>query len=303
MRWHVGFLLLIPLLIAAEPTLSQKPVPSLAFNAHLVDGSVLRVTLLDEALEFNTAHGPLRLLFRDVRRIELSLRVPDEVAKRLQAAIADLGHADFARREVASSILMAEGERALPALREAEKSHDAETARRAGQLLKQLKETIPATRLVGRPHDVLFTTDSKLAGKLATQTLRVRTLSFGEQTLAITDIRSLRAADLANVEQKALADPGNLSSFAGEPGKVYAFRVTGRVAGSTVWGTDMYTVDSPLALTAVHAGLLKPGETGVVQVSLLGPQPAFAGSARNGVTTLDYGPFNAYRIISADEEP
>ncbi len=59
-----------------------------------------------------------------------------------------------------------------------------------------------------------------------------------------------------------------------------------------VWGTDTYTLDSSLALTAVHAGVLKTGQTGVVRVKILGPQAGFQGSTRNGVTSMPYGFYN-----------
>jgi hypothetical protein len=62
----------------------------------------------------------------------------------------------------------------------------------------------------------------------------------------------------------------------------------------------MYTLDTRLATAAVHTGVLKPGETGNVRVQILGPQPAFMGSARNGVTSSDYGAYpGAYRILSS----
>ena len=82
-------------------------------------------------------------------------------------------------------------------------------------------------------------------------------------------------------------------------GQTLTFRVTGHV-GSTLWGTDMYTLDSGLATAAVHAGVLKVGETGNVRVQILGPQGAFLGSTRHGLTSSDYGGYpGAYRILSS----
>jgi hypothetical protein len=65
-----------------------------------------------------------------------------------------------------------------------------------------------------------------------------------------------------------------------------------------LWGTDVYTLDSNLALAAVHAGALKPGQAGTVKVKILGPQPAFQGSVRNGITSSPYGPYNGgFKVI------
>jgi hypothetical protein len=51
----------------------------------------------------------------------------------------------------------------------------------------------------------------------------------------------------------------------------------------------MYTTDSRLAMAAVHAGILKDGETGVVKVKIVAGQASYAGSAKNGVTSSAYG--------------
>src|SRR5262249_204268 len=72
-------------------------------------------------------------------------------------------------------------------------------------------------------------------------------------------------------------------------GQTYHFRVTGAVNVGTVWGTGVYTSDSPLATVAVHAGLLKVGQTGVIKVTIVPAQAAYMGSTQNGVPTNGYG--------------
>ena len=81
-------------------------------------------------------------------------------------------------------------------------------------------------------------------------------------------------------------------------GEVYVLdRVTGESEGSSVWGTDVYTGDSPLAVAAVHAGAVKAGETAVVRVTVTRPLTHYQGSVRNGVTSHDYGGYGtAYRV-------
>jgi hypothetical protein len=80
------------------------------------------------------------------------------------------------------------------------------------------------------------------------------------------------------------SDPGTVEGLRGQNGKVYLFEVTGTTRGS-VWGTGVYTDDSTLAAAAVHAGVLKDGQTGVVKVTILPGLKAYQGSKRNGVTT------------------
>lgn len=113
-----------------------------------------------------------------------------------------------------------------------------------------------------------------------------------------------RQNQLSNDEIKALLDQGFLASDApariqdlcDTPGTTYYFRVTGASDGS-IWGTDVYTADSSLALAAVHAGALKPGETAIVRVTVMRPLSQYQGSVRNGVTSHDYGRYGtAYGV-------
>jgi LCCL domain len=94
----------------------------------------------------------------------------------------------------------------------------------------------------------------------------------------------------------ALADPGTLQNFRGQIGKEFLIQVTGSTNG-VVWGTDIYTDDSSLATAAVHAGVLKDGEKGVVKVTILAGQQQYTDSTRNGVTTSSYAEWGgSYKI-------
>jgi hypothetical protein len=109
---------------------------------------------------------------------------------------------------------------------------------------------------------------------------------------------------LTQEEIKALLDQGLLAADApariqdlcDTPGVTYYFRVTGASDGG-LWGTDVYTGDSVLAVAAVHAGVVKVGESAVVRVTVMPPLTHYQGSVRNGVTSHDFGRFGAaYRI-------
>ncbi len=85
-------------------------------------------------------------------------------------------------------------------------------------------------------------------------------------------------------------DPGNMVNYRATVGTTYSIKITGTDQGS-VWGgyNGIYTDDSRLGKAAVHAGLLKVGQEGVVKVTILAGQPAYTGSTRNGVTTTSFG--------------
>jgi hypothetical protein len=63
-----------------------------------------------------------------------------------------------------------------------------------------------------------------------------------------------------------------------------------QIASVEVWGTDVYSSDSPICIAAIHAGVLQAGRPGLVTILVASGADTFTGSARNGVTTKDYGP-------------
>lgn len=93
-----------------------------------------------------------------------------------------------------------------------------------------------------------------------------------------------------------LSDPGDLQGL-GSNGDFFFIETTGANSAS-IWGTGIYTTDSVLAAAAVHSGALAIGETGVVQVQVLGAQTSFAASTQNGVTSTGWGADTAgYQVI------
>lgn len=84
--------------------------------------------------------------------------------------------------------------------------------------------------------------------------------------------------------------PSSMHNLCDVVGAVYYFRITGGTEGP-IWGTDTYTRDSNLGAAAVHMGLLKPGQTGVLRLTVVKAQDRYPGSTRHGVTTSDYEAF------------
>jgi len=268
-----------------------------AVEVRFTDGRKQKVVLVDERFELTTPFGKLVIPVASIHRIQFASRIPPEAIKRVDAAIVELGNTDFERREDASKELRELREKAYPALLVAAKDKDSERARRAEELLQRLRDTVPEEDLVFRKQDVVHTEDSKIAGRLETEELKMRVGSTGMKQLKIRDVRSLRSLAVEDDEDvAAAADPGDLRALQGEVGKTFRFKVTGAATGS-VWGTDVYTTDSALATAAVHAGALKAGQTGVVRVKIVAPPAKFEGSTRNGVTTSPWAAFpGAYQV-------
>jgi hypothetical protein len=280
-----------------------------------VDGGALKVTLKDERLEVRTPYGTLLIPAADVERVEFGRRLPPGLGKKIEAAVVNLGSREYKARQAAQAELAALGGRAYPALVRAAESGDKEVARRAKELLTRLREAVPEEELERPEHDVVHTRIMRVEGRVAGDVLKVTTLPFGEQSVRLADVRSLGGAvDAGPGPKDVLPDPVNLTQFQNQVGKTFHFRVTGgapgaaagpgRLAvlggpgpggavavfvGGAVYGTDVYTTDSTLAMAAVHAGVLKAGEMGVVRVTVLGPGGAFTGTTRNGVTSNAFG--------------
>ena len=102
----------------------------------------------------------------------------------------------------------------------------------------------------------------------------------------------------ADQDSKAveISDPTELTSKHWEPGTVLTCRVRGTTSGS-VWGSGPYSIDSDLATTAVHAGILKLRQRRVVTIKIVKSPTSFRGSAANGVTTMDYEEWPAGAFI------
>jgi hypothetical protein len=279
---------------SAKP--AKGPVP---VEVRFTDNSNLKLTVRDETVEMSTRFGKLAIPLAEIRQVEFATRVPEDVTKRIHAAIADLGSPQYRAREAASSDLQTLKEKAYPALLHAAKHSDPEVVRRAEELLARLRETVPDEMLEIRNNDVVHTDDMKITGWIGASSFRVSTAQFGEQQLKLSDVHSMRSLTTGGMEPEsgnALPDPGNLTSLHGQIGKTFLFKVTGAMNGS-VWGTKTYTSDSPLAVAAVHAGVLRPGQTGVVRVSIVPPPAGFQGSTQNGVTSAGYGAYpGAYRM-------
>jgi len=239
----------------------------------------------------------------EIERIDFGLRISEAARKRVITAIADLGSPNFQKRQAASSELLGLREKGYPALLQAAKSKDAEVVRRAEQVLEKLRDAVPAEVLEIPDYDVVVTSNSKIAGRITVDSLRVTTLAFGEQQIKLAHVRGLRSPSAAEPTERAtdaIPDPGTLGFFQGQIGKTLAFRVTAPPAGVAmqmgVFGTDVYTMDSALAGAAVHAGAIRAGQTGIVRVTILGPQVGFQGSMRNGIMSQPYGPWPGFRI-------
>lgn len=115
-----------------------------------------------------------------------------------------------------------------------------------------------------------------------------------DEAVAIRDtIRQLKISHL-----KPLPDPGILNEYANRIGETFYFDITGQV-GHSIWGSEVYTADSHLATAAVHAGILKVGQRGIVKVTIIKSPEPHRGSTANGATSSNWGSYTASYTVES----
>ncbi len=154
---------------------------------------------------------------------------------------------------------------------------------------------------------------SGLTNFLGSTSNGVTSSNFGTyvSSYSVTDERGSNAiVAYPGMPENPLSDPGTLSGFRGRNSASIYFNVTGSTSGG-VWGTGTYTDDSTLATAAVHAGILRSGQKGVVKATIqpgltlfymYSPAPYVASTA-NGVTSNSFGTFGgSYSLGTPDGE-
>ena len=287
---------------AEEPKGPAKPVVG-TWEVKYIDDSTMKLTLLDETISLLTPHGTLQIPVRDIKKIEFGTRLNDADRKAVDGAVADLAGTDNAKREAAKTLLAEIGPKAAGALQRAARPLTGEARAQFTQVIDKLTAQLPTRKPAPRDTDVIHTDESVIAGRLALASLRVNTFQFGEQKLKTSDVTVMQFGKLAAVAARndniELVDANTLTQIAiPRVGQTVGVRVTG-VATGAVWGSGPFTSDSTLGMAAVHAGVLKVGETGVVRIHFVPSPPAYTGTTENGVTTMTYGPFTSgsYEIV------
>ena len=123
----------------------------------------------------------------------------------------------------------------------------------------------------------------------------------------LTLVLLLLAADTTLAQQRSLGASATASSardFRGQVGRRVTFVCPAAVPLTTaVWGTDVYSDDSPVCTAAIHAGVLKPSAAGAVTVVIGGAAPTFKGTTRNGVTSRVWGSYPGTFTFDSSGEP
>lgn len=137
--------------------------------------------------------------------------------------------------------------------------------------------------------EALAEIDGMLKGEWSSETRR---------SLENTKNRVEAKAESSRMAEQATIIPHGSRPF-GEPdirklaiGDQVTLQITGRTEG-WVWGDAVYTLDSNIGAAAVHAGLLKAGETKAIKVWIVPAPSTFAAAERNGIQSGKWGKYHA----------
>lgn len=89
----------------------------------------------------------------------------------------------------------------------------------------------------------------------------------------------------------------NAVKWRGQDGRSFTLRCPRDGAAGSVWGTDVYTDDSSVCTAAVHAGRIGLAAGGAVTIQVRPGGASYTGSARNGVTSRDYGAWGGSFVV------
>jgi hypothetical protein len=303
-RALVVLALLTSLALAQEPktpkakSLDPEDIDPNSWQARKLDGSILKIVVTTDTFTITTKYGTAKVPNKEVKRLEIGVRVGNDDKKKIMAALAQLESPESKVREAAKSELLLLGGKAYPFASKYWNTAGPAASAQLFHLLDQLKPigSDPETDL--RDEDVLYTTDgSVFAGKLELDQLQA-TVDGKAVELARRDLSLVVHGGSVDPTEKieVVTSLGNL--WATHLGKTVAIEVTAGNVGGSVWGSNPYTTDTYISAAVIHAGVLKSGETAFVKIKILPDPGSYTGSTANGITSSNYGPWHGcYEIV------
>jgi hypothetical protein len=180
----------------AQDTVSKETDKTHVAEVRFNDGSLVRMTILQQDVEVMTKYGKLTIPLSDVRKIELGLHLPSGLDVKIDQSIRLLASNAYKEREDATKGLVQAGHLAYPFLKKASASNDLEVTHRVTSLMKRIAEKHPPELLRMKEEDVIHTSEFPVIGRLVSPTIKANSAHFGNLDLKLSDLRTvhLRAA-------------------------------------------------------------------------------------------------------------
>src|SRR5438132_5691420 len=141
------------------------PRPNLA-EVRFGDGSLVRMTILQDELEVMTKYGKLIIPLREIRRIDFGLHLPEGVGQHIDQSIKQLGSETYKERDEAVKHLVHYGPLAYPFLQRAARNPDPEVSQRATGVIKRITEQTVPENLRIKEEDYIQTVEFPITGRI-----------------------------------------------------------------------------------------------------------------------------------------
>ena len=144
----------------------------------------------------------------------------------------------------------------------------------------------------------LYIADSALPIAILNQPYSVPLTAFAPEGQALT----FRLATPAIITPEQITWNKDARDLGGRNGERFTYGCPVRPpTNPTVYGTDVYTVDSPICNAAVHSGLISPQAGGVVTIQIKPDAGSYTASTRNGVSSKSYGAYKGSYVFVKGE--
>lgn len=91
----------------------------------------------------------------------------------------------------------------------------------------------------------------------------------------------------------------NAQSLEGAAGTTHDVVCPANCGGSTAWGSGIYSDDSSVCTSAIHAGVINRASGGAVRVTIAAGQSSYPAVSQNGVATSAWGSWGRSFTVSA----
>ncbi|MFO0968330.1 MAG: hypothetical protein U0793_22475 [Gemmataceae bacterium] len=189
-RLALGAVIVLAPVASAQESGSKEVRPNHA-EVRFGDGSLVRVTIMQETLDVMTKYGKLTIPIQEIRRIDFGLHLPPGVDAKIDASIKQLGSPAFKEREDAMKTLVYYGPMAFPFVQRASHSPELEVASRAATIVKRISEKSPPELLSLKEDDIIQTAEFPIVGRVMSDAIKAQSSHFGELNLKLSDLRNL----------------------------------------------------------------------------------------------------------------
>lgn len=190
-RWALGAVLVLSNFVSAQEGESKDARRPNHAEVRFGDGSLVRVTIMQDTLDVMTRYGKLTIPIQEIRRIDFGLHLPPGVDAKIDKSIKQLGSAAFKERDDAVKTLVYYGPMAMPFVQKASRSPELEVAHRATHVVKRISEKHPPEMLNLKEEDVIVTGEFPIVGRVMTESIKAQSAHFGELNMKLSDLRTL----------------------------------------------------------------------------------------------------------------